>query len=245
MRFTKVFKLLFAAAAFAFAGFAAAQTDGVLKPLIAPGEHRINAAWQPFSFAKMENKTSYTVHKGEGERTAIRATANGGASALMHTVNVQAADAPVLRWAWNVQKSPEGSDAKVKAGDDYAARVYVAFAYDPEKVPLLLRAQYGLIRAIYGQYPPFAALAYIVEPRLPEGTIINSPYTSRVKMIVVDSGKTPNQWRSFQRNVLADYARAFGEPPVTAIAGVAIMTDADNTGGVAEALYDSIRLAAQ
>jgi hypothetical protein len=47
------------------------------------------------------------------------------------------------------------------------------------------------------------------------------------------------EWVSERRNVRADYREAYGEapPPVN---GIAIMTDTDNTGGTATALYGDI-----
>jgi hypothetical protein len=61
-------------------------------------------------------------------------------------------------------------------------------------------------------------------------------------MFVVESGPSKlNQWVSEERNILEDYKKAFGqEPPM--ISGIAIMTDADNTGESAIAYYGDIVL---
>jgi hypothetical protein len=59
-------------------------------------------------------------------------------------------------------------------------------------------------------------------------------------MIVVESGGSMlNQWVSEERNIYEDYKKAFGDEP-PAISGVAIMTDADNTGESAIAYYGDI-----
>jgi hypothetical protein len=81
---------------------------------------------------------------------------------------------------------------------------------------------------------------YIWENRAPIGTVIPNQYTSRVKMIVAESGGTRlGEWREEVRNVYEDYKRAFGEePPVTRSVG--IMTDTDNTGERALAYYGDI-----
>jgi hypothetical protein len=59
-------------------------------------------------------------------------------------------------------------------------------------------------------------------------------------MMVVQSGeKNLNTWVSEERNIYADYRKAFkDEPPM--ISGVAIMTETDNTGESATAYYGDI-----
>ena len=59
-------------------------------------------------------------------------------------------------------------------------------------------------------------------------------------MIVVESGSALlNQWVSEERDLYADYTKAFGEEPPM-ISGVAIMTDTDNTGEATIAYYGDI-----
>jgi hypothetical protein len=81
---------------------------------------------------------------------------------------------------------------------------------------------------------------YIWENRAPVGSVIENLHTSRIRMIVADSGETNlGAWREETRNVYEDYRRAFGEEPGR-IRSVAIMTDSDNTGEDAEAYYGDI-----
>ena len=59
-------------------------------------------------------------------------------------------------------------------------------------------------------------------------------------MIVADSGSGRlGAWQDEARNVYEDYRRAFGEEPPL-IKSIAIMTDTDNTGEHAHALYGDI-----
>jgi hypothetical protein len=119
-----------------------------------------------------------------------------------------------------------------KKGDDYPARIYITFEYDPDKLSFFEKTKYQAARLIYGQYPPHAAINYIWESKAPRETIVPNPYTDRVKMIVVESGdEYAGVWREEQRNIYEDYKKAFGEEPPM-ISGVAIMTDSDNTGGI-------------
>jgi hypothetical protein len=48
------------------------------------------------------------------------------------------------------------------------------------------------------------------------------------------------QWRRYERDVRADYEKAFGEAPGPLV-GVAIMTDSDNTRSNVRAWYGDIR----
>jgi hypothetical protein len=127
-----------------------------------------------------------------------------------------------------------------KDGDDYPARLYITFEYDPSKLSFFERAKFGAVRLLDGQYPPIAAINYIWESKAPVGAFVPNPYTDRVMMIVVESGESRlNQWVNEERNLYEDFRKAFGyEPPM--ISGAAIMTDTDNTGERAIAYYGDI-----
>ena len=63
--------------------------------------------------------------------------------------------------------------------------------------------------------------------------------------MVVESGSANlNQWLAYERNVRADFEKAYGEAP-GALVGIAIMTDTDNTKGTAQAWYGPVKLASK
>jgi hypothetical protein len=131
----------------------------------------------------------------------------------------------------------KNGDVRRMEGDDYPARIYITFEYDPSKLSFFEKAKYKAIRSLYGEYPPLAAINYIWESKARVGTMVPNPYTDRVIMFVIESGSAKlDQWVNEERNVYEDYKKAFkGEPPM--ISGVAIMTDTDNTGESATAYY--------
>jgi hypothetical protein len=134
----------------------------------------------------------------------------------------------------------DAGDVTRKEGDDYPARVYVAFAFDPERAGLLERMEFEALRMLHGEYPPGAALNYIWASHSPVGTVVPNSYADRVHMIVVENGAARiGQWLRESRNVAADYELAFGEP-APRISGVAIMTDTDDTGESALAWFGDI-----
>ena len=76
------------------------------------------------------------------------------------------------------------------------------------------------------------------------GALITSPRTDRIRKLVVQSGsKQLNQWLDYERDIRADFERAFGEAP-GALVGIGIMTDSDNTRTTTRAWYGPLRLSA-
>jgi hypothetical protein len=197
------------------------------------------AGWQPLAFPRIARHTTYQLVADEGTMV-VRADADASASGLIRRIDVDPKRHPFLAWRWKIAGVVEKADATRKDGDDYAARVYVAFKYDPDRVSWFNRAKYSLIRLIYGEYPPHAGINYVWDNRLAPGTVLPNAYTDRVRMIVLRSGDTAaNRWLAEERNVLEDYRRAFGEEPPP-VAGVAVMTDTDDTGARATAWYGDI-----
>lgn len=170
----------------------------------------------------------------------MRAKSEAAASGLTRKARVDPHESPIISWRWKVEKLIAKADGRTKRADDYPARVYVGFEYDPARVGILERVKFEAIRLFYGEYPPMAAINYVWDGREPRGTIFTSPYTGRLKMIVVESGPADlGQWIEERRDVLADYRAAFGgDPPV--ISGVGIMTDTDGTGESAVTWYGDL-----
>ena len=129
-----------------------------------------------------------------------------------------------------------------KDGDDYPARLYVTFDYPVSRLSFGDRVKYRALRLLgYGDIPT-RALNYIWANRADETRIVRNPFTDWVQMVPVESGPAnAGRWRSVRRDVAADYRAAFGEE-APAITGIAIMTDADNTGGTATAYYGDITM---
>ncbi len=198
------------------------------------------AGWKPLTFKNIDRHTLYRLVK-DGDTTVVRADSLDSASGLIRNITIHLKEYPFIQWRWKIENILEKGDVHRKEGDDYPARIYVAFEYDPGKLNFFEKVQYQAAKLLYGQYPPLGAISYIWESRAPAGTIVPNPFTSRVKMIVVESGAEKlNRWVREERNVYEDYIKAFGkEPP--AVSGVAIMTDTDNTGESATAFYGDIQ----
>lgn len=195
--------------------------------------------WKALEFRNIEKHTAYSLVPDEGV-TVVKAVAEASASGLSYDIDIDPREHPLIQWRWKVDNVLAKGNPARKDGDDYPARLYITFKYDPDRVKPLDRAKYQMARAFAGPNLPYAAINYIWESRLPKGEMVTSPYTDRLRMFVVQSGgENVGRWQSEQRNIYEDYKKAFGEEPAS-ISGIAIMTDTDNTGERATAYYGDI-----
>ncbi|TBR21948.1 DUF3047 domain-containing protein [bacterium] len=198
------------------------------------------AGWEPLLLKKVPKATAYAWDPAE---KAVRAESAGSASGLVYKLDADAAERPLLRWRWKVAAPLASHAERARAGDDFAARVYVTFRYDPKRAGALTRAKYALAKALYGEYPPHGGLAYVWSSSEAPDAAWPNPYTGRVRMVAVRSGAAQaGTWAAEERDILADYRAAFGEDPPP-LAGVALMTDTDQTGAEAKAWYADVTLA--
>ncbi len=197
--------------------------------------------WEPLIFSRIKRHTNYTLVYEDGV-VVIKAVSQASASGLIRDIQIDPMDFPIIEWRWKVSNIIKKGDVTKKESDDYPARIYVNFAYDPSKLSFFERSKYKAARIVYGKYPPTAALNYIWGNKAALGSFTPSPHTARSMMIAVQSGQEKvGQWVTYQRNLLADYRRAFeSDPPM--ISGIAIMTDTDGTSETATAYYGDILL---
>lgn len=158
-----------------------------------------------------------TRYSGEGG--CIRARSEDAASGLIRRVDVDLTRRPILAWAWRAERPLQGASApeRSKAGDDYLARVYV----------------------IHEGFFPWQtrAINYVWSRSQPVGSHWPNPFTDNAVMVAVQSGSEGlGEWQSFRRDVRKDFRR-YHDVEIDRVDAVAIMTDTDNTGGVAEACY--------
>ena len=197
------------------------------------------AKWKDEFFPKIPDHTTYRIEKDRGESYLI-AHSDHSASLLIYTEPFNVYDFPNVMWRWKINDIIESGNAKTRQGDDYPIRIYIAFEYDPKKAAFFERAQYAAVKALYGQYPPHSSLNYIWANQLHEETILDSPYTSRSKMLLLEKGnERAGKWVREDINIIKDYEAAFGrKPPGKATIG--IMNDSDNTSGQATSYIDYI-----
>lgn len=167
-------------------------------------------------------KTAYSPAEFMGKK-AVKAASENSASILLLRQVLSQEKNPYLAWDWVVEKFPEHKTEEVlddKKEFDFGAQFYVVFG-----AKFFLNAK---------------AIQYVWTETLPAGTIADSPYTSNVKILVLESGRSEG-WKHEERDIIKDYEMLFGKEPTDGIAGIGFMTDADSTKSTASAYYADIR----
>ncbi len=201
---------------------------------IKPGEP-VPSGWGPWSLNRFKPASRYQLVEDAGA-TVLRGSAQASASGLIHYVDVDPRERPLLSWRWKVTALAP-TDA---SPDDSPARIVVSFAGDVRKLPFSDRLFYDQFRFFTGQQLPYAALMYVWGSRTPRDGIVANGYTSRIKIIAVENGREKlGAWLEESRNVEADYRRLFGEEPGKIIS-VGILTETDASDRALEAYYGDL-----
>jgi hypothetical protein len=199
----------------------------------------VPGGWRVWTLSKFKKATEYRLVDDSG-RIVVKASARASASGLVHPIKLDPGMYPLLSWRWKVDELIPTADNTRKNTEDSPVRVVVSFAGDTASLPLEERVFFDNIRLVTGQQLPYATLMYIWENRASTDSVIPNRHTSRIKMIVAESGRDKlGAWQEVTRNVVEDFRRAFGETPGE-ITAVGIMTDTDNTGEQAHAYYGDI-----
>jgi hypothetical protein len=186
-------------------------------------------------------ETAYRVVRNDG-RWALHAQSQRSASLYRRTLHVPSARLERVSFSWKVAALVPGADVRTIDGEDAPVRVLFAFDGDSRRLSERNRMNADLMHALTGERPPFATLMYVWDNQAMIDSVVIGRRSDRVRKIVIESGPAAlGQWRHYQRDLVADYRRAFGEDP-GALTGVAVMTDTDNTRSQAEAWYGEIRI---
>lgn len=220
------------------------QPDAVILPYVtnfsdSRAGDNIPQGWEPWTLSKFKKPTQYRLVDNDG-RTVIKASAHASASGLVHRLRVDPKRFPLLQWRWKVTDLIAQADNTNKNAEDSPVRVVVSFDGDIDTLLLDDRMFFDNVRLLTGQQLPYATLMYIWENRAPKASVIPNSHTTRIRMIVAESGRDKvGAWQEVTRNVYEDFKRAFGEEPGQ-ITAIGIMTDTDNTGDNVHAYYGDI-----
>jgi len=203
---------------------------------VAPGTTL--APWEPWFVQRGSTPTDYRLVEVDGA-TVLEADAQEGGSGVSRKIRVDPKRHPVLEWRWRVPADP-GTRLGAASGASPLARLSLAFHGDANKLDFDDRAKLRLAMVLTANGLPYASLVYVWMLDVPAETVIRSPYTDRVRMIVVESGaQRAGEWVTVRRNVLEDYRRAFGEEAGDVVA-VGLMTDPGDDGSRRRGFYGDI-----
>ena len=201
------------------------------------------AGWQPYAMRKDLSRTRYTVVR-DGQRQVLNARAAASATGLRCAVQIDPAELGQLQFSWRVRDVPPQADVSEAVRDDCPARLILAFDGDDTRLPLRERLLFDQVELFTGQRLPYATLMYVWDGgRHAVESVHRNHRSTRIQYLTVESGaQRAGRWLHYQRDVVADYRRVFGEAPGQ-IMGVGVLTDADALKLQLEAWYGDITLA--
>ena len=184
--------------------------------------------WQLKTPSSNTSLTEYQLIADDRFGYIIEARARDSMAGLYRELSLDPLTYPYLDWSWKISNPIEGARLDDKQRDDAAARIIISFGRD------LLKG--GI---------PKGSLCYVWAAHEDREALITNPYSSEIKVIVVESGsENEGKWQYYRRNLIEDYQRAFGEAPGI-IRAVTIISDTDNTGSETKAWYGPIGLTNQ
>jgi len=197
--------------------------------------------WHFYRIAPYKKNTVYRLENYQG-KTVLSANSKTSASGLAVKLKPRSAQNLWLKWEWKAVAPITAADNTEHTQDDAPLRILVAFDGNKSKLTLKERMTFEMASLISGQEMPYATLMYIWSGKSSINSVLDNAHTSRIKMIVVDSGwEGLGAWRKHERDLAVDYKRAYGENPGEVI-GIALLTDTDNTKSETRALYGDIEL---
>ncbi|HEX3019849.1 MAG TPA: DUF3047 domain-containing protein [Chitinispirillaceae bacterium] len=181
-----------------------------------PSRTNLPYGWHP----SRKDISMFSLQK-EKDKEFLRIQTEGGCTSIGKQYNFSTENYPLLSWKWRIHKLPVGGNEKLKDKNDSGAGIYVIFK---------------------GKFKFNDIIKYVWSSTLPEGTITNSPYNSRVRVVVLKCGnKKAGQWVTQAVNVNKDYYRLFGKKPPQ-VEAIGLLSDADNTNSEVMADYDDIQI---
>lgn len=181
-------------------------------------------AWQNATSMPWHAKVRYAPEAGPDGETVVRADSRAAASMLTRKVQLDPSQTPWVTWTWKIEGPIAKADEQIRRTDDMPARIY--FFWNLRRKEDLARAE---------------AVAYVWGNALPAGAVRPAPDSSRIAIHVLRSGaEQAGTWQRETRNLDADYRAFFHKQPTGTVTAVALLTDTDQTKGMATAWYGPI-----
>jgi hypothetical protein len=169
---------------------------------------------------KSEGEAIYAVGE-EGGRRFLHASAKGLGIQAAKQIAWDLNTYPVLTWSWRPVEFPRGADERNPSAYDSALAVYMLVDYSRVRGP--------------------KAVKYIWSERVPAGTQLTSNM-GLTQVRVLRSGPPGDRaWVEERVNVRDDFRKLFAESQTPTPAGIAVLTDSDDTKSSAQGDYGPIR----
>jgi hypothetical protein len=162
----------------------------------------------------------YAVRE-EGGRRVLHAHAREVGVQLGKPFEWDLAAYPVLRWSWRPIEFPRGADERDPKRNDSALAVYLIVPHSQIKGP--------------------KAVKYVWSERVPAGTRLASNGDLTQVFVLRTGAKADGGWVEERVNARDHFLQAFEAKEVPRPAGIAVLTDADDTGSSAQGQYAAFR----
>lgn len=165
-------------------------------------------------------KPTYKVEEADGARFLRARSVKLGYQAARQ-VDWDLAQYPILVWRWRPIEFPKGSDERESSRNDSALAVYMLVDYSRIRGP--------------------QAVKYVWSESVPTGTQLESNLGLTKVRVLRTGGADKGKWIEERVDVRADFMKAFEVKEVPKPAGIAVLTDADDTESTAAGDYGDVR----
>jgi hypothetical protein len=169
---------------------------------------------------KDEGKGVYSVRE-EGGKRFLAAESRGLGIQAAREREWDLKQYPVLVWAWRPREFPRGGDERESATNDSALAVYMLVPHSRIRGP--------------------KAVKYIWSEKVPVGTHLTSNMGLTQVRVLRSGTAGKGEWTEERVNVLEDYKKLFKESETPKPAGIAVLTDSDDTKSTAAGDYANFR----
>jgi DUF3047 family protein len=174
--------------------------------------------WRP---RQESGRAVYSIREQDGLRF-LRGAARGLGIQAAKQHEWDLAAYPILAWSWRPIEFPKGSDERNPKTNDSALAVYAVFPHT---------------------YWSVKSLKYIWSAVVPVGTYLTSSAgLTRVRVLRSGGTGSAKDWVEERVNVLEHYRASFETTETPKPAGIAVLTDADDTGSSAQGDYSTFRV---
>ena len=133
---------------------------------------------------------------------------------------------PMLVWSWRPIDFPKGGDERDPKANDSALAVYMLVPYSRIRGP--------------------KAVKYVWSEKVPVGTKLESNMgLTQVRVLRSGGPEKKGEWVEERVNVLEDYQKYFDVKETPKPAGIAVLTDSDDTNASAQGDYANFRVCRQ
>lgn len=170
-----------------------------------------------------ENDNHFLRYEGSGAKHISLPLINEDKDNI-YDINIY--DTPILSWKVRAHSLPENANEKVDERNDSVASIYVVF--DMGRV------------ALFKKVPK--SIRYTWSTTLDKGETTSKLFGNQQIMVIKSGFEDTGKWITFERNIVEDYRRMFGDDPPKTPLAILILSDGDSTGSFVKADFDDLKL---